>query len=204
MRRYGNVTEGHGVFNWIVLCSGVCPLQRGIGGGEDGEHKAVASVPVGDEPELSRDVPVGEKHPGGAGHRAEQVTQSTNTFPCLCYVEGMKLKSFLLCSPIMEAFGNAKTVYNNNSSRFGKFIQLHFSEGGNIQGGCVIDCILSELHNWHSMVFYFGKLLHSFKMWGLLKEQNCHHFRFLSLTPKLFRLTGEGSQAHAYMLHTSI
>lgn len=49
---------------------------------------------------------------------------------------------YSLCSPIMEAFGNAKTVYNNNSSRFGKFIQLHFSEGGNIQGGCVIDCIL--------------------------------------------------------------
>uniref|UniRef100_A0A7N6BUA5 Myosin X, like 1 n=1 Tax=Anabas testudineus TaxID=64144 RepID=A0A7N6BUA5_ANATE len=29
-----------------------------------------------------------------------------------------------------------QTVYNNNSSRFGKFIQLHFSESGNIQGGC--------------------------------------------------------------------
>uniref|UniRef100_A0AAQ6AKB0 Myosin X, like 1 n=1 Tax=Amphiprion ocellaris TaxID=80972 RepID=A0AAQ6AKB0_AMPOC len=62
-------------------------------------------------------------------------------------------------SPIMEAFGNAKTVYNNNSSRFGKFIQLHFSEGGNIQGGCVIDCILNRVvrqnpgeRNYH--IFY--------------------------------------------------
>ncbi|KAI5718198.1 hypothetical protein M8J77_017747 [Diaphorina citri] len=43
-------------------------------------------------------------------------------------------KKVLASSPIMEAIGNAKTIRNDNSSRFGKFTELHFNKQYNIIG----------------------------------------------------------------------
>ncbi len=34
----------------------------------------------------------------------------------------------------LQAFGNAKTAHNNNSSRFGKFIQVNYQESGTVRG----------------------------------------------------------------------
>ena len=65
------------------------------------------------------------------------------------------------CNPILEGFGNAKTVMNHNSSRFGKFTRIHFDKRNWLVGADVVTYLLeksrtvtqsAEERNYH--IFY--------------------------------------------------
>ncbi|XP_075704688.1 myosin-IIIb-like [Rhinoderma darwinii] len=97
-------------------------------------------------------------------------------------------QQILQVNPLLEAFGNAETAMNQNSSRFGKYIQLRFS-GGSVRGAKINEYLLEKSRvshqdpgerNFH--VFYymlFGCPEEEKEVYGLLQ-------------PSMYRYIGRG------------
>jgi myosin protein heavy chain len=77
-------------------------------------------------------------------HKPHQSLSVTNTgTPSSMGRLGLLERQILQANPILEAFGNAQTQRNNNSSRFGKFVRISFAPDGSI-AGANIDWYLLE------------------------------------------------------------
>ncbi|KAL0456859.1 UNVERIFIED_CONTAM: Myosin-8 [Sesamum latifolium] len=87
-----------------------------------------------------------------SGESGAGKTESTKMLMCYLAHMGGSSKSegrsveqqVLESSPVLEAFGNAKTVRNNNSSRFGKFVELQFNSRGRISGAAIRTYLLER------------------------------------------------------------
>ncbi|XP_043231703.1 unconventional myosin-IXAa-like isoform X4 [Amphibalanus amphitrite] len=104
-----------------------------------------------------------------SGESGSGKTESTNFL--LHHLTALSHKGALACGveqtilaagPVLEAFGNSKTAHNNNSSRFGKFIQVNYKENGQVHGAVVQKYLLEKSRivsqarnerNYH--VFYY-------------------------------------------------
>ena len=111
------------------------------------------------------------------------------------------MQKVLQSNPVLEAFGNARTLRNDNSSRFGKFIELGFSRAGHLMGARVQTYLLEKVRlayhaagerNYH--IFY--QLLRG------CSEEDHHKYEFhegltggLDL-PNFFHYTGQGGAPH--------
>uniref|UniRef100_A0A7N6FGD0 Myosin IXA n=1 Tax=Anabas testudineus TaxID=64144 RepID=A0A7N6FGD0_ANATE len=137
-----------------------------------------------------------------SGESGSGKTQSTNFL--IHHLTALSQKGFasgveqiiLGAGPVLEAFGNAKTAHNNNSSRFGKFIQVNYQESGTVRGAYVEKYLLEKSRlvyqehnerNYH--VFYYllaGASEEERKSFHLLKPEEYHY-----LNQDCFTVEGE-------------
>lgn len=93
------------------------------------------------------------------------------------------LDKIVQVNPLLEAFGNAATVMNGNSSRFGKFIELSYTEDDVLLGAKIDDYILEKsrvVHrspgekNFHVFYALFAGMSRERLLYYFLEDPECH------------------------------
>ncbi|KAL5967023.1 Myosin-11 [Taenia solium] len=117
--------------------------------------------------------------------------QKTTPSNVLSKLHGELEAQLLKANPILEAFGNAKTIKNDNSSRFGKFIRINFDTSGFIAGANIETYLLEK-----------ARVIRQAP-----EERSFHIFYQLiaSATPKLKeKLLLTDAPSHSYLSHGMI
>ncbi|KAE8711631.1 Myosin-11 [Hibiscus syriacus] len=113
------------------------------------------------------------------------------------------LKYDSMSNPVLEAFGNAKTVRNNNSSRFGKFVEIQFDKHGRISGAAIRTYLLERSRvcqvsdperNYHCFYLHCAAPPEEVEKYKLGKPENYHYLN----QSRCFELVGV-SDAQEYL-----
>mmetsp|Transcript_4274 Transcript_4274/g.7882 ORF Transcript_4274/g.7882 Transcript_4274/m.7882 type:complete len:1324 (-) Transcript_4274:156-4127(-) len=118
----------------------------------------------------------------GAG-KTEATKQCFNFLAEIAGSEMAVEQKILNANPLLEAFGNAKTLRNNNSSRFGRWTEINFSDRGQIIGASIENYLLEKsrvVHQNHGERNYhiFYQLCDC--MSGPLRLKSASSYRYLS------------------------
>eukprot|EP01018_Ginkgo_biloba_P035676 Gb_06923 [translate_table: standard] len=88
-------------------------------------------------------------------------------------------EEILQTNPILESFGNAKTLRNDNSSRFGKLIDIHFDDSGKICGAKIqtLRGVVLTLGTvfLHVLICYWADLLEKSRVVKQVQGERSYH-----------------------------
>lgn len=113
----------------------------------------------------------------------------------------------LQSNPILEAFGNARTLRNDNSSRFGKYIDIQFTSQGKLSGAKIETYLLEKVRlihpgkgerNYHVFYQFLASATNEERREYMIQNMGLQDFRLLSQTETYGRRDGvkDGAMHH--------